>query len=153
MNDASVSDDELERYQYLWDGTENWVLSRLLVSWYALRLQFEEAGPTKAEIFALRKLLSDFRDKSWQEVTTELTGIPYYEIPFRSFDRMQELDKRAKQLNLKTSQHNHRVVSYLPMSSDEKSGLLIEDDALNDAIIKKMLDAGVPVIDHGEFKG
>lgn len=137
----------IEKYQYLWDGSdEGWVLHFTdHVVWYITYL-FSSLGPSKDEIVALRKVVPEFKGRTLSDVLKMVKSVQDYKVE-NSYGNIEakRLGGEIRNLGLKFKMEAVQIGGYLPVSKDNVA-LVIEDDQINIAVCKKMLEAGVPVI-------
>ncbi len=138
----------IEDYKYLWDGTEpGWVLQHHdHTDWYLL-FQFSDDGPSKEEIAKMHKCVPELREENLPYVYRILKGTS----SFRTGEAVGNIEARdmhrtALELGLKVEMAADQISSYLPIYN-EKQALLIEDEDLSQQIAKKMIEAGVPVVE------
>ena len=83
--------------KHLWDGSEpEWKLVRVDQTVWRVAFDFAPSGPTKAEILALRGLLSEFRGAPTADVWNRLRGMTHYEAQdeFGNIERRDYMSKR-----------------------------------------------------------
>jgi hypothetical protein len=138
----------IDEFRHMWDGSEpGWTLHHYHRSESTITFHFLESGPTSSEILALKKLLDEFRDRPMSEVFQELRGQLTYTLS-RTLGSMESyrLTEAARRLGLNVKVDAIDRSSYLPEHSDGYVSL-IEDDELAAEVARRMIAAGVPVIE------
>lgn len=136
----------IDEYRHLWDGSEpGWKLHRVHCTVWRMTFRFSDSGPTGSEVLSLRRLLDAFRDQPMTEVWAQLRRRPSYAVGHELSEiEMRRLAERARQASLRFTAEPIDRGGYLPIAPDG-SALIIEDDDLAARVIRRMLDAGVPV--------
>jgi hypothetical protein len=132
----------------MWDGSEpGWTLHHYHRSESTITFEFLESGPTSSEILALKKLLDEFRDRPMSEVFQELRGHSTYTLS-RKLGSIEshKLTKSARRLGLNVKADAIDRSSYLPEHSTGYA-MLIDVDELATEVARRMIAAGVPVIE------
>lgn len=141
---------ELNNLHYLWDGTENWVLHAFYHSQVDLKIVFEGTRPNIKEIIALRKLIEEYRELPVHQVKARIGSLKVIVLGKCSTFEAQQLLKHAWEIGLTIVQTGASYTNYLPFNQTDQTALIIEDEELSKRVTKKMLEAGVPVIERTE---
>jgi hypothetical protein len=138
----------IEDYKYLWDGSQpGWELQHHdHTDWY-LVFEFTGSGPSKEEIANMHKCVPELREEKLPHVYRILKGTSSFRTsePVGNIEA-REMHRTARELDLKVTMEAQQISSYLPIYK-EKQVLLIEDGDLSQQIAKKMIEAGVPVVE------
>ena len=138
----------IEDYKYLWDGSEpGWVLQHHdQTDWYLL-FEFSNGSPSKEEIAKMHKCVPELRKEKLPHVYRVLKGVSSFRTsePVGNIEA-RDIHRTALDQGLKVEMEADPKSSYLPIYKD-KQALLIEDGDLSQQIAKKMIEAGVPVIE------
>lgn len=138
----------IDEFKHMWDGSDpGWTLRHYHDSESTITFHFLESGPTSAEILSLKKLLDEFRDRPMSEVFQELRGQSTY-TPSRTLGNIEarHLTESARRLGLNVKVDRIDRSSHLPVHSAGYASL-IDDDELAAEVAKRMIAAGVPVIE------
>ena len=148
-----MAHDELEDLSYLWDGSENWGLSATYHSDVDLKVVFEGERPSVQELMAVRKLLNEYHDVPVHQVKAQIGNSKELSLGIRSSMEAHHLLEQAQKLGLNLVEEDASHVDYWPVKpvdDGESSFLLIEDEELAKRVTQKMLEAGVPIVEHIE---
>ena len=138
----------IDEFKHIWDGSDpGWTLHHYRHSESTITFHFLESGPTSSEILALKKLLDEFRDRPMSEVFQELRGQSTYTLS-RTLGNIESrnLTEASRRLGLKVKADAIDRSSYLPVRADGLA-MLIEDDEEAAEVARRMIAAGVPVIE------
>ena len=138
----------IEDYRYLWDGTEpGWMLQRFDHAECYLVFEFADGGPSSKEIMQMHKCLPELRKEKTSHVYRVLDKVPSYRTT-ESLGNIeaQNIRSTASKLGLNVAIEVEHNISYLPVFN-EKQALLIDDEDLSKQVVKKMIEAGVPVVE------
>ncbi len=138
----------IAQYSYLWDGTEDWVLSRHTHQGTRLKIKCSGKRPTASELLAIRKLLEQHRHVPPTELRSMIEDTGEWDLGCFAAARATEVINRANDLGLHIPATDASVTSYLPINRTTKDAMLIDDDELNEKVVQEMLKRGVPVIDE-----
>jgi hypothetical protein len=142
--------DELEEFQYLWDGTDTWTLHVSYHSRVELKIAFNSEHPTVTEIIAVRKLLEEYRHMPVHQLKEKIGNSKVLSIGEYSTSEAEPITLNASKLGLSVMEKDSSRTEYLPYDQENQLALLIDNDELSEQIIKKMLEAGVPIVGHAE---
>lgn len=143
--------DCIEKYQYLWDGSEDWGLSANHNSLCSVKIVFSGNQPTIKEIAALRKLITAYQNIPVIDVKSLLSNRKEIDLGLFSSIETNRIKERAVELNLTIIAVDSSYTSYLPINRTTNHALLIEDNSLARRVTAKMLEFGVPIIDYAEI--
>jgi hypothetical protein len=138
----------IDEFRHMWDGTEpGWTLHHIDHVVWSITFHFLESGPTPKETLALRKLLDEFRDRPMSEVLQQLRGQSTFTLP-RTLGNIEAryLTESARRLGLNVNADAIDRSRYLPEDSTGYA-MLIEDEELAAEVARRMIAAGVPVIE------
>ncbi len=138
----------MAQYSHLWDGTEDWVLSKQVRQAKRLKITFSGKRPTASELSALRKVLEQHRHVPPAKIRSMIEDTGEMDLGCFAPARATEIVNGANKLGLDITVTDASVTSYLPINRTTKDALLIDDDELNEAVVQEMLKRGVPVIDE-----
>lgn len=145
----------IDEFQHLWDGYgPGWTLRHIDHVVWSITFHFLESGPTPKETLALRELLDEFRDRPMSEVLQQLRGNSTYMLP-RTLGNIEarHLTEAARRLGLNVNADAIGRSGYLPEHSTGYA-MLIDDDELAAEVARRMIAAGVPVIEvHVDITG
>jgi hypothetical protein len=144
------SSDRIDDYHYLWNGSEDWVLSAHYNSQASVKISFAGKQPTSKEIAAIRKLIPIYRNTPVIEVKSLLSHQKEIDLGVLSWSETNRMIEYSRELDLEVIAVDSSHTSYLPINRSTNQALLIEDNALANRIIEKMLKLGVPVVDFEE---
>jgi hypothetical protein len=137
----------VDRYQYLWDGTEaGWVLLRINRWTVSLSVVFADEGSTAADVKALRRAIPSLGALSAADALASLRGrqrVELGEFEAREARRVAGACRKAGLVVLEEAQDRS---GYVPFNESTNSGLVIEDDALHEAVMEAALQHGVAVM-------
>ena len=136
----------IDTYKYLWDGSElGWALQYIERVIWKMEVHFVDGKPTKAELLVMHRLLPELRAQSISKVYACLAGESKYVSPneYGSLEA-RKLSTEAKQAGLNVLLFSDDRSSYIPIKNG-KTALVIDDGALAELVVKKMMDAGVPI--------
>jgi hypothetical protein len=146
-----LADENIDNYQYLWDGSEDWSLSANYHSQSNVKIVFFGNKSTMKEIAAVRKLITAYQNIPAIEVKSLLSNRKEIDLGILSSMETNRIKKHAVELNLTIIAVDSSYTSYLPINRTTNHALLIEDDTLARRVIAKMLKFGVPIIDYVEI--
>ena len=137
----------LDEYKYLWDGTEpGWKLQHLdKVEWKLVFKFIENGKPTQKELRSLWKLVPELQHYKLPELYKYLKNKSEYS-PMEKYGNIEarNIYEKAEEIGLVVTMTGKQKGGYLPISTNTEA-LLIEDEEIEEVIIKKMLAAGVKV--------
>lgn len=138
----------IEQFSYLWDGSEpGWELQHINRVEWSLEFSFSKTGPKKEDVVKLHKLLPELKSLKLSDVSRTLKNQGSYSTTERfGCIEARRICAEAYQLDLMVRKHEEQVGDYLPVSKDGHA-LLIEDDELANKVYKKMIEAGVKVVE------
>lgn len=137
---------DIERYSYLWDGTQpGWTLTRIYKQAVSLTIHFGEQGPTLAEVKAVRAIIPTYNNRSVAEVLGELRGKPKLHLGSFETRVSRHISKLCHHHGLTIEKNVQDQGGYLPVNELTNLALAIEDDRLRVAVIEEALRRGVPV--------
>ncbi len=136
------------QYSYLWDGSEDWVLSKHVHQGTRLKIKCSGKRPTVSELLAIRRLLEQQRHVPPAELRSMIKDTGELDLGNIAPARATEVVNRANDLGLHIIATDASVTSYLPINRTTKDAMLIDDDELNERVVQEMLKRGVPVIDE-----
>ena len=136
------------QYSYLWDGSEDWVLSKHMHRAMRLKIKCSGKRPSVSELLAIRKLLEQHRQGPPAELRSVIKDTGELDLGNIAPARATEIVNRANDLGLHIIATDVSVTSYLPINRATKDAMLIDDDELNERVVQEMLKRGVPVIDE-----
>lgn len=138
----------IEKYRYLWDGTEDgWALQEINRTSWNLIFLFELSGPTTEQITKLRKLLPELQSISSAEALRLLKGKSKIEskVIFSNI-AIQQIKRQAEAMALNFEANAIEQKSYLPTRNGVQV-LVIENEELANQIVLNMKKAGVKVVE------
>ncbi|PTQ70495.1 hypothetical protein [Pseudomonas sp. GV071] len=139
---------EIGEFKHLWDGSESgWALKKLIQDSWRLVFYFSSEGPNARQITLLRQFIPELMSSPLSKVHNQLKGKPCYRTreDYGSSDGYR-LRRQAEALGLKVSSEVASNVSYMPVRN-ELVVTIIEDQALARAVVLRMIEAGVPVLE------
>lgn len=136
----------IDEFSHLWDGSESgWTLYHYNRMEWEVTFHFSDDGPTLTEVAAMRDTLDDFRDQPVRSIWDKLRGSSSYSIPETLSNlEVRWLVDRTDRASLRTSVVPVDRSGYLPVNRDG-SAMIIEDDRRAQAVVQRMIAAGVPV--------
>jgi len=138
----------IEKYRYLWDGTEDgWELHEINRTSWNLIFLFEVNGPTTEQITKLRKLLPELQSISSTEAFRLLKGKSKIEskVIFSNI-AIQQIKRQAEAMALNFEVNATEQKSYLPTRNGTQV-LVIENEELANQIVLNMKRAGIKVVE------
>lgn len=96
-----------------------------------------------AQVAAVRKMLPPFQEKPAAELLALSRGKPFLDGNEMPSHIARRLSQQMTQAGLHCELLDRTRTGYLPVS--DSGGCIIEDDSLAEAVIQRMLAAGVPV--------
>ena len=146
-----MSDEDEAESRHMWDGTEDWVLYKLFIEQTTLTVHFAGQTPSIQEIIALRKLLPEDRYLPPGEVRTAIGHNKTLELPIKQQPEASFLAERGQSLGLNISEEDTSYIYYLPILRQGdpvvESGPIMDDEALEQEIVSRMIAAGVPIVE------
>lgn len=128
-----------------WDRSHEWIVVRCYNDLTRMTIRFERGSPTVAELFALRRCLTQFRDTPPAELRAAIGNagsLPLGEMETREARRLVEAVRAA---GLDVVAENTSFISYVPYDRTTNSVWIIEDDAEARSVAEAMIASGVPV--------
>ena len=138
----------IEKYRYLWDGTEDgWALQEINRTSWNLIFLFEVTGPTTEQITKLRKLLPELQSISSTEAFRLLKGKLKVEsnVIFSNI-AIQQIKRQAEAMALNFEVNACEQKSYLPTRNGIQV-LVIENEELANQVVFNMKRAGVKIVE------
>ncbi len=140
----------IEDYKYLWDGSQpGWALHYTdHVVWHLI-FNFGYNGPGKKTIVKLHGFVPEFQNEKLPFVYKKVKGKSKYrtERYYEHIIEAKELERKAYDVGLNIELEPCQIGGYLPMYN-RNIALAIDDDEMAKEIEKKMLEAGVKVIEE-----
>ncbi len=136
----------IDKYCHLWDGSEpGWTLCYTNYAEHYVAFEFENSGPTIAELKSLRQLVPELRNRPLLELVVAMRGQHHYRIPKRlAAMNAHDLVEVALRAGLTATVESIDRSGYDPIAPDG-CALIIEDDHLADQVVQRMLEAKVLV--------
>ena len=150
MRDDMESSDNLDAYRNLWDGSEDWGLIAHHQSQTRVKVTFSDSQPSIEEIASIRKLVEAYQNTPITEIKSLLSSRKEIDLGILPGIEANRIVRRAKQLRLRIISTDASTTSYLPINRKTNMALVIEDDTIAKRVIEKMMECGIPVIDHIE---
>lgn len=133
-------------YRHLWDGTEpGWSVLEHTEDREEVRILFAMTGPTLVEIKALRTIDPVLADTA-SEVLAHLRGTSYHSLGTHESMSARRMKQRCAAAGLRVEARPSRHVRRGLFNRATKHYLLIEDEAVLEAVVQEALRRGLPVI-------
>lgn len=137
---------DLKAYSRLWDGSEpGWTVVRHTMDRERISVVFTQAGPTIADIKALRTVVPDLQAKTASAALADLKGRT--EVLLGEFESRvaRVLRKRCESAGLRVVSSPNPTTSDSLINEQSKMFLLIEDSSLSQAVAQEALRQGLPL--------
>jgi len=137
---------DLKAYSRLWDGSEpGWTVVRHTEDRERISVVFAQAGPTIADLKALRTIVPDLQAKTASAALADLKG--HAEVLLGEFESQaaRVLRKRCESAGLRVVSIPHRTTRDSLVNEQSKRLLLIEDGSLSQAVAQEALKQGLPL--------
>jgi hypothetical protein len=144
------STEELEQYGYIWNGTQNWALVTAEIPSAIVTIEFEGDSPNAREIVALRKAVSQFHDKSYQDIRKQLGQTKSIDIGNFTGCELHYLIPQIKQHGLSVKITEISYSGYIPYhvpSGVPFIRLALDNATLCALIAEKLLLKGIPIFE------
>ena len=87
-------EDELNKYAYLWDGSEDWILEYVSGTAYSLKIQFGDSI-TKRQVLTLRHLFEYFRKLKSRQIKIEVERRAFWQTDVKDHATAQTRARTA----------------------------------------------------------
>lgn len=136
----------IERYSYLWDGSEpGWVLNQTHGQDIALMLLFERGEPSTSEMKAIRLAVPAYREMTVSQAVAELRGKSRIDLGDFEPGEARQIAAACQNHGLTVQERIIDRSGYLIFNEKTSTCLLIENDRLGNAVKEEALRRGVPV--------
>lgn len=136
----------IERYSYLWDGSEpGWVLHRLNHQVVSLTLLFERSEPSVCEMKAIRLSVPAYHEMSVSPAVAELRGKRSINLGEFESREARQIAEACRKQGLAVHEDTVDKSGFLMCNEKTNMCLLIEDDRLSEAVKDEALRRGIPV--------
>jgi hypothetical protein len=144
------SNDELEKYRYIWGSTAQWALVAGVIPCTKVVIEFEGESPNPREIVALRKVVDHFRDKSLSDIKTQIGHSKYVDVGRFTGYQLHFLVPEIQEHGFSVQLINESYTGYIPYhpgSGHLLTILALQDRTIFTQIVQKLLLKGVPIYD------
>lgn len=137
---------EVERYAYMWDGSQpGWTMLRVEQHYMHLALLFATGGPSLREIADARSLVPALSELTAAQCHAALKGQVRVELGRFECSDAAEIVERFKERGLWISMTPEDASGYLPRNELTGEVLIIEDNDLAQAVSDRAVAEGVRI--------
>ena len=123
-----LADENMDKFSYLWDGSEDWSLSADYNPQSNVKIIFSGNKPTIKEIAAVRKLITAYQNIPIIEVKSLLSHRKEIDLGILSSMEANRITEFAVKLDLTIVAIDCSYTSYLPINRTTNQALLITDN-------------------------
>ncbi|MFZ6757895.1 hypothetical protein ACO0K9_11860 [Undibacterium sp. Ji50W] len=140
----------VHQFSHLWNGTElGWVVHCHVRNLQHLQLVFTDAGPTLADINALRAVVPGFADKPPGEIVALVRKAKRFPLGEHESACARKLIQQCESQGLQVEITGRQVVSYRLINQISNRSLIIEDEIICRSVAEEAIRQGLGVI-HSE---
>ena len=136
----------LATFDRFWNGSEpGWVVCRHVQNLVSTSVEFGPNGPSVAEVQALRKCLSQYRDKPATEVLGALRGVASLNVGEHESAEARKLCVQLQTEGLHVLQSGKQQVHDIMFNELTQRGAVIEDDQTARQVVETAIAKGAPI--------
>jgi hypothetical protein len=136
----------IEDFSQVWNGSDpGWVVVRHVEDREVLQVVFASGTPSPHEMRSLRAVVPALSARPAAEVSASLKGKSEFSLGELESGVARKLRAKCEALGLRVASQGYQVVSHSLVNELSKARLLIEEAAIQQAVVNEAIRQGVPV--------